>query len=740
MSCNECQGGHTPRPAPAYVNDCRPQSWNDVDAIVDVDAKPNPDDACGNILYRTPDDKLWYKSADGSAMLEVGSDGTEALFDRIGQGLQVVVDSTSGTRSLVVKAGNGLEFASDGSLQVDFGDLPQEILDLPGQVEALETCCETNNAKNEEQDERLTILEGQVDGSQANWNETNEVSPSFIQNKPFQLIGEGLAVVDGILTNTATSTPITITSNPPIGNLKATITVVGADFTSKFIRGYLTNGQGNTLTKETDYSANYYEDNNYTLFGLTATGIDKLQIYKSIGFYDSVTPESNTGLIALVNNNIDVLNDVAISIDNIEFYGENGYEYRIIIRGVDSRSGIYEVSATSTDTDNNTYKRIGTNGVFDPVAFTTTYTINEPNPDNFNLFAVKAKIAVIGFTTGTGSELTVVRDLPYDTGGSAPSCSDEIPENAILSGMDGEVPWYIDEHQVLHFLGCPNEDGTLKSMGEDSNEHNAWSTSAKVGDKAVYHTKIIFEQPVYAPIDCSWLFAAMSCPVLDVRNLNTSKTTDMSCMFYYCRFVETLDLSNFDTRNVTTMSEMFEGMAFIRSLDIHGFDTSSLESADYMFSYSDGLEYVHFGDGFDNPVNKFDLANVTDISAMFQGCPSLKDFWWQSVIAKCKGDLYGLFDGCSSIKSIDLIGYDFTNTDTSDFLSGCFGLRTVSVSDATVLGEKTIQLPMTDEWGAHNYKWYKMGKYDTVTTEELPDGIITQVTETVSYRKVLVQA
>ncbi|MFB8448992.1 hypothetical protein ACFC3Z_07850 [Enterococcus thailandicus] len=253
------------------------------------------------------------------------------------------------------------------------------------------------------------------------WN-AEESDRAGIKNKPFQVLGDDFEVdEDGKLSVIfpPQSSGVTITSNPPIGSLKATITVAGADYTNKFIRGYLTNGQGVTLIKETDYTAQYNAANNYTIFGLTSTGIDKLQVYKSIGFYNSVTPESNAGLIALVNNNIDILNDVAIAIENIEFLSENGFEYRIVVRGVDSRSSIYEVSATSTDTDNNNYKRIGTNGVFDPTSFTTTYVIQEPNPENYNLFAVKAQIAVTGAGTGTGNTLIDIRNLPQEQGGIA---------------------------------------------------------------------------------------------------------------------------------------------------------------------------------------------------------------------------------------------------------------------------------------------------------------------------------
>ena len=42
-----------------------------------------------------------------------------------------------------------------------------------------------------------------------------------------------------------------------------------------------------------------------------------------------------------------------------------------------------------------------------------------------------------------------------------------------------------------------------------------------------------------------------------INKFNTSKVTDMSAMFQFCRELKCLDLSNFDTSNVLHMSYMF---------------------------------------------------------------------------------------------------------------------------------------------------------------------------------------
>ena len=52
-----------------------------------------------------------------------------------------------------------------------------------------------------------------------------------------------------------------------------------------------------------------------------------------------------------------------------------------------------------------------------------------------------------------------------------------------------------------------------------------------------------------------------SCRKLDKVeiNINTSKVTDMSLIFYNCLLIEVLDLSGWNTKNVTTMKNMFRG-------------------------------------------------------------------------------------------------------------------------------------------------------------------------------------
>ena len=105
---------------------------------------------------------------------------------------------------------------------------------------------------------------------------------------------------------------------------------------------------------------------------------------------------------------------------------------------------------------------------------------------------------------------------------------------------------------------------------------------------------------------------------LDVSEIDTSNVTDMSSMFSGTGYYNpnfTLDVSNFDTSKVTNMSNMFNGTGYnstIFTLDVSNFDTSKVTNMSNMF----------WGTGYINPtftldVSNFDTSKVTNMSRMF---------------------------------------------------------------------------------------------------------------------------
>ena len=60
------------------------------------------------------------------------------------------------------------------------------------------------------------------------------------------------------------------------------------------------------------------------------------------------------------------------------------------------------------------------------------------------------------------------------------------------------------------------------------------------------------------------------------KDVDTSKVTNMSNMFYDCRALTSLDLSGWNTSKVTNMNSMFSNCSALTSLDLSGWDTSKV--------------------------------------------------------------------------------------------------------------------------------------------------------------------
>lgn len=110
----------------------------------------------------------------------------------------------------------------------------------------------------------------------------------------------------------------------------------------------------------------------------------------------------------------------------------------------------------------------------------------------------------------------------------------------------------------------------------------------------------------------------LNCPLAwcDVSNLDTSKFTDMSYMFYGCTSISNIDVSRWNVGNVTNMTGLFYGCTSLNSLNIEGWNTSSVSNMNNIFNGCKSITSLN--------VNNWDISNVAKIGGMFDGCLSLK--------------------------------------------------------------------------------------------------------------------
>lgn len=190
-----------------------------------------------------------------------------------------------------------------------------------------------------------------------------------------------------------------------------------------------------------------------------------------------------------------------------------------------------------------------------------------------------------------------------------------------------------------------------------------------------------------------------NCPLAwcDVSNLDTSKFTDMSYMFFYCTLISNIDVSRWNVGNVTYMQSMFYGCTSLKSLNVEGWNTSSVSNMSNLFNGCKSLTSLN--------VNNWNVSNVANIS--------------------------GMFDGCLSLKSINVSNWDTRSiTDMSFFFRGS-GELIVDMSgdkwafNADVIDSSTNRLSPFYRWMDSNIKSLLLGKnffaYDGKFKDSLGD-------------------
>ena len=99
--------------------------------------------------------------------------------------------------------------------------------------------------------------------------------------------------------------------------------------------------------------------------------------------------------------------------------------------------------------------------------------------------------------------------------------------------------------------------------------------------------------------------------------MKTSSATTMDALFYNCNNLESLDLINFDTSLVTSMKYMFFGCYSPKPIKFHEkFNMANVESMQAMFY--DCISLINLN------LSSFDTTKVIDMGNMFYNCHNIK--------------------------------------------------------------------------------------------------------------------
>ena len=215
------------------------------------------------------------------------------------------------------------------------------------------------------------------------------------------------------------------------------------------------------------------------------------------------------------------------------------------------------------------------------------------------------------------------------------------------------------------------EDMTPKWSGKkESADNPGWSA-----DHAEDIRGVSFAEKV-TPISCrGWFTYLKNCSTFDLENLDTSKVTDFSYMFFDCSSVKKLDLSNFDTRNAVSFSRMFKECSSLTSIDLSSFDTEGAYNFDWMFERCSGLTALD--------VSSLDTSSATNLCGMFFMCEKLKSIDLKKFSTKNAKKISWMFQGCSSLEELDLSSFDTGATeDFAEMFTRCSKLKSIKGAES----------------------------------------------------------
>lgn len=189
---------------------------------------------------------------------------------------------------------------------------------------------------------------------------------------------------------------------------------------------------------------------------------------------------------------------------------------------------------------------------------------------------------------------------------------------------------------------------------------------------------------------------------LDLTNFDTSSVTDMGQAFYKCKAIRSINLSSFDVSKVTNMSYMFEGCNNLAELDLSSFHTSPVDDLQGMFQNCYGLKKVDISNFKTPKLNRMDYmfencysilsidltgftsTNLTTLESAFACCYSVKSINLSQLNTSKIVSLYRLFYCCYNLESLDLTNFTKTSLNASNGLkntfTSCTSLKNINLS------------------------------------------------------------
>ena len=172
-----------------------------------------------------------------------------------------------------------------------------------------------------------------------------------------------------------------------------------------------------------------------------------------------------------------------------------------------------------------------------------------------------------------------------------------------------------------------------------------------------------------------WFNGFENATSINLKNLDTSRDTNMNKMFAYCKGLTKLDVSGLDTSQVTDMDAMFAVCINLTNIPVSNFNTSKVKDMHSMFDSCFKLQSLD--------LSMFDTANVTDFGYMFSGDKVMSTLHLtDNFVTERAKDISGIFNGCEKLSNINVSNWNVSNvTSMEQAFANNFLLKSLDLSN-----------------------------------------------------------
>ena len=173
-----------------------------------------------------------------------------------------------------------------------------------------------------------------------------------------------------------------------------------------------------------------------------------------------------------------------------------------------------------------------------------------------------------------------------------------------------------------------------------------------------------------------------------------------------------------------SINSAFGGMPALKTADLSGLSLLGIRDMGFLFSRCRQLESVTFNSNCESSVRTF--------AYMFEGCTSLKSVDMSGV--DCHGwaveSLKYMFDGCTSLEKVNVFGMATNRFTTMEgMFSGCTALRSITVGSAfTFQGEDHSSKILPDLGAGYTGKWASSVDGNAYVQNEIPEFVAATYT------------